>query len=353
MSGGRFCRLSAPGLSALSIWRLAAPPEDLQAVAGRRALPEVGRPVRVSVPDGSGGLLDEGVLWLREAGEASVAELHLHGGAGVAAALRARLRDLGWREDSPPRDPDTDRFLQCRGPLNARVAATLLEGQLQFRFEALESMEPAERRGAVADLLRWEGWAEVLERPPQVVLAGPPNAGKSSLFNAWLREERVTVSPHPGTTRDSVEAGVLLGSGADAVEARLVDTAGIWEAIGSLDRAAVDEARRAIRAAWRVVWVVDAAAPPDPAAAAALAETRPSDVRLVHRVDLATAARPWSPEELLGGVWLRGSLLREGPALLRRLEDALLGPLGPPPPPGALVPLGPWRQRLRAQLGAE
>ena len=59
-----------------------------------------------------------------------------------------------------------------------------------------------------------------------VVLAGPPNAGKSSLLNALLDENRAIVSDSPGTTRDSIEAWIDL----DGWPIRLVDTAGLREA---------------------------------------------------------------------------------------------------------------------------
>ncbi|TAH34980.1 MAG: GTP-binding protein [Planctomycetota bacterium] len=376
MSRPRFRRLTTPGAAALSVWRLDAPEAALVQLIGR-PLPRPGVPALVRVRDAAGEPLDEGLLWVRDPGAAAStgavtstspgtsagtsasagasvgAELHLHGGHGVAQALRERLLQLFWEEAAAPRDPDLQRLLACRGPLNAAAAGALLDQAFERRCAELEAAAPAARAAGAAELLRWAAWAEILEQPPRIVLAGPPNAGKSTLFNAWLRAERVTVSPYPGTTRDAVEAGVLLGGGRTAFEARLVDTAGLWDAPDALDQAAVEAAQRALAQAWRVVWVLDAAAPPNARVTQAVASARAHDLRLLHRVDLAGEAAPWSPEVVCGGRWLRGAVLREGPALIARLEQELLAPLGAPPPPGALLPLGAERRRrLRALAGA-
>ncbi|RMH02037.1 MAG: hypothetical protein D6702_09700 [Planctomycetota bacterium] len=342
---GRFRRLSAPGASALSIWRLEADPADLADLAGR-SLPPPDRPVRL-VLGGRDGPLDEGVLWLRDLGPPVRAELHLHGGAGVARALRSLLAARGWIEAPAPEDSDEARFLAARSPLAARLLASARGGVLDRMIEDLAALPPAEARERAADLLAGEGWARLLEEPPEVVLVGPPNAGKSTLFNAWLEEERVTVSPHPGTTRDAVEAGVLVGSGADAFEVRLVDTAGWWPEAAGVDAEAVAMARARAERAWLRIWVLDAAAAP-PADLLARLEARPAaDPVLLHRADLAAG---WRPPPRPG--WISGSIHRDGSGLIARLAAAVAAAAGPPPPPGARLPFGPERRaRLRRLLG--
>jgi tRNA modification GTPase len=110
----------------------------------------------------------------------------------------------------------------------------------------------------------------------RAVLFGSPNAGKSSLFNAILRRRRAIVSPHPGTTRDTIEAVTALRS----MELLLVDTAGLRpsgpsdpESAGrmgdELEAAAVAKSRHSVRRADLALCVLDAARPPD-------AETRES-----------------------------------------------------------------------------
>lgn len=85
----------------------------------------------------------------------------------------------------------------------------------------------------------------------RVVLAGPPNAGKSSLFNALLGRERAIVSPLPGTTRDYVEASLELG-GREVV---LVDTAGLRVAESSIEDAGISRSREQIGGADLLIWV--------------------------------------------------------------------------------------------------
>lgn len=86
---------------------------------------------------------------------------------------------------------------------------------------------------------------------PRVALVGPPNAGKSTLFNALLGRERAVVSPSAGTTRDAIEEPLVLDS-SPALLVRLIDLAGLDESLasrGALDRAGQAAARLAIEQA--------------------------------------------------------------------------------------------------------
>lgn len=89
----------------------------------------------------------------------------------------------------------------------------------------------------------------LLKRGALVVLAGPPNAGKSSLLNALLDENRAIVSEFPGTTRDSIEAWIDL----DGWPVRLVDTAGLREAKDAIEGEGVKRAEDLIAQADVVV----------------------------------------------------------------------------------------------------
>jgi tRNA modification GTPase len=113
----------------------------------------------------------------------------------------------------------------------------LLELDLDFAEEGLDLMPSAEtqtRIGAVLARVRRMAASfesgRILREGITVVLAGKPNVGKSSLFNALLRENRAIVTPKAGTTRDTIEESVEI----DGIAYRLIDTAGL--------RAAVDEA---------------------------------------------------------------------------------------------------------------
>ncbi len=90
-----------------------------------------------------------------------------------------------------------------------------------------------------------------------VAIVGRPNVGKSSLFNALLRDTRAIVSPLPGTTRDRIEEAASIGG----VPLRLVDTAGLRHTEDAIEQAGVDIARAALREADAVLFVVDASSP--------------------------------------------------------------------------------------------
>ncbi len=345
-----FRRISARGASALSCWRLSATAAELAALLGPAAAAPGPRLVRLGPP---GAHFDAGLAAPAPDG---ALELHLHGGAGVAQALRAWLQEQGWREEpglEPLAGPVPDfpdaadaarRFLRAESPAAARAWSAFQRRDAPRTLAEGASLSGAARAEWVREQLRHADWAEALESPPALVLAGPPNAGKSSLFNAWLRAARATVADAPGTTRDLVGERLLLGAGADAWSLQLVDTAGLWDAAQSSDRLAVQRTEAALASAWRTLWVFDAAEPPGPRVLAALASARARDLFLLHRADLPSR---WDPERLTGRSWLRGSIQRDGEALLARLESGLAESLGPRPAPEAWLPFGPG---LRAQL---
>jgi tRNA modification GTPase len=99
-------------------------------------------------------------------------------------------------------------------------------------------------------LLRFAAGQRARARP-RVVLAGPPNAGKSSLFNALLGHARTIVAAEPGTTRDYVEAELVLGRH----ECVLVDTAGLRDIGDAIERAGIERSREQIDGADVVVWL--------------------------------------------------------------------------------------------------
>ncbi|MDB5103351.1 MAG: tRNA modification GTPase MnmE [Fibrobacteres bacterium] len=92
-----------------------------------------------------------------------------------------------------------------------------------------------------------------LARPPRVVILGAPNAGKSSLINALVEEDRLLVSDIPGTTRDYVEVTLRLPSGL----VHLVDTAGLGRPVDGLDGLAMERTRRQSEQADLRIWVQD------------------------------------------------------------------------------------------------
>lgn len=101
------------------------------------------------------------------------------------------------------------------------------------------------RRSYVAGKLRQEGLL--------VVIAGRPNAGKSSLFNLLVREERAIVSAEPGTTRDWLESWISVGD----LAVRLVDTAGLRNAGSTIEAEGVRRSRELLSRADLVLYLVD------------------------------------------------------------------------------------------------
>src|SRR5439155_23976243 len=125
-----------------------------------------------------------------------------------------------------------------------------------------------------ADLRQWlqKPRAEPLKDGVRVVIAGPPNAGKSSLINVIAGEDRAIVTDVPGTTRDHIEVPLSLGG----VPLRLTDTAGLRETSDAVEAVGVARAARLVESADVVVWLGDPGDAPD----------HPQLIRLHAKADL-------------------------------------------------------------------
>lgn len=109
----------------------------------------------------------------------------------------------------------------------------------------------------VQKLMAAERTGRLLREGALVVIAGCPNAGKSSLLNALLGQNRAIVSSTPGTTRDTIEEGLVL----DGIPLRLVDTAGLCAAACSVEQEGVVRAHAMLREADLVIYLIDASRP--------------------------------------------------------------------------------------------
>jgi tRNA modification GTPase len=105
-------------------------------------------------------------------------------------------------------------------------------------------------RGRVDALLRTAPEGERLREGALLVIAGRPNAGKSSLFNALLGAERAIVTEIPGTTRDAIEAHAVI----EGFPFRLVDTAGLRESEERVERLGIEVSRKYLAAADLVLF---------------------------------------------------------------------------------------------------
>ena len=153
--------------------------------------------------------------------------------------------------------------------------SSTLEHALDVSEEELpESFFPSLRsslitlRSSLRTALKQASEGRLLRRGALVVLAGPPNAGKSSLMNALLEENRAIVSDVPGTTRDAIEAWLDL----DGWPIRLMDTAGLREAKDEIEGEGVKRAEDLLSRADLVLWL----------GAASSVFRLPSSVLLLH-----------------------------------------------------------------------
>ena len=189
------------------------------------------------------------------------------------------------------------RLEQLRGAILALEA--LIAYEIDFPEEDDGSVDPARVGGAwraardgVAGLLATAPDGERLREGALLVIAGPPNAGKSSLFNALLGSERAIVTEVPGTTRDAVEAHAVI----NGFPFRLVDTAGLRDTADRVESLGIEVARRYLGAADLVLYCEERGArsgePGAPGREAFLAGLAAPVVEVRTKSDLAPPSSP-------------------------------------------------------------
>jgi tRNA modification GTPase len=276
----------------------------LEKLTGRLPEPRKAKLVRVRDP-ATGDVLDEAlVLWFpapqSETGE-DVAELQLHGGPAVIAGVLDALGKIegcriaeageftrrafengkldltaveGLADLIAAETPAQRRqaFRQLKGLIGDRAegwrkrlveALALVEARIDFSDEAdvpEDLIKPAlhaaqQLRDEIASVLADGRRGERLRDGLVVAIAGPPNAGKSTLLNRLARREAAIVSPYAGTTRDVIEVHLDL----DGYPVTLLDTAGIRDGIDPVEQEGVRRARARAAEADLVLWLVDAA----------------------------------------------------------------------------------------------
>ena len=319
---------SGAGVSAVAVLRVSGPQASaiLEALCGGLPEPRIATLRRIGPPHWS--LIDRGlVLWFPApasfTGE-DMAELHVHGSrAVVSEALAAMLSLNGVRLAEPGEfvrrafengkidlrqvegladlvQAETSRqreqaLAQAEGIASECYEAWrrsllkaqgLVEAELDFADEGDVGIGVAAEAAAIADRLIAEleeglrGRGERLRSGVRIVIAGPPNAGKSSLLNALARRDVAIVSHEAGTTRDVIEVHLDLGG----LPVTLTDTAGLREAASGVEAEGIARALSRAEDADILLWVVDATAavwePPAPLAD----KTR---VVVLNKIDLA------------------------------------------------------------------
>ena len=182
----------------------------------------------------------------------------------VEALIHAR-NDAEYRAAAATLTGQLSGAIQAiREPLIDLAAA--VEASLDFSeddIEIISRRELADRLAPVRDevqaLIGSRSAGRLASSAVRAVFFGPPNAGKSSVFNAILRIHRAIVSPHPGTTRDTIEATTTLGD----LELLLVDTAGIRPSDDDVETIAISRSQASLRQADVRLCVLDASQSPN------------------------------------------------------------------------------------------
>jgi tRNA modification GTPase len=171
----------------------------------------------------------------------------------AAQAARAQLAGVLGKE--------VDSLYQETTALCADVEAQLdfEAGELPLRVRGETEARLDRLRIEVARLLATNREGHLLRAGALVVIAGCPNAGKSSLLNTLLGKDRAIVSPIAGTTRDMIEEGVVL----DGIPLRLMDTAGLRETNSLVEQEGVARAHHALEQADLVIYLIDSSRPID------------------------------------------------------------------------------------------
>ena len=303
-SSDTICALSsAPGRAGVAVVRVSGPRARLmlEALAGRVPKARTATVRTIRSPD-TGQDIDRAIVLLFPGpssftGE-DVAEVHTHGGRAVVESVLGALGVLGCRLAEPGEfarrafengkidlteaegiadliDAETEAqrqqaVRQASGALfklyegwrqEIVTAMALTEAAIDFSDEAdvaTGAMDQA--RDVVADLMGrllahlGDGRrGEILRDGFRVVIAGPPNAGKSSLLNALARRDVAIVSPEAGTTRDVIEVRLDL----EGIPVIVSDTAGIREALGAVELEGIRRTLERGRDADLVIWMTD------------------------------------------------------------------------------------------------
>jgi tRNA modification GTPase len=297
--------------AAIAVVRVSGPRagDALTALGGKLPEPRKAALRRLRHPQ-TKAVLDEALaLWFpgpnTETGE-DMAELHLHGGRAVVAAVLAELgklpglrmaeageftrrafqngkidltaveglADLVFAETEAQR---AQAMRQFSGALGGRAEAwrekligalALIEARIDFSDEAdvpEDLVGPSlrvarELTDEIEQALKSAHRGERLREGLTVAIAGPVNAGKSSLLNRLARREAAIVSPHAGTTRDVIEVHLDLGG----YPVTLLDTAGIRASDDPVEQEGVRRAQARAASADLVLWVTDATSPDAP-----------------------------------------------------------------------------------------
>lgn len=332
-------RATPPGRGGIAVIRVSGP-----AVAGiaEQLIGSLPRPRHATLAgfrDAGGEALDLGLALYFPAphsftGE-DVLELHAHGGNVLADLLVARVIELGARHARPGEfteraflndkldlsqaeaiadliDADSQAAARAaqrslRGDFSAAVLAlteevtelrSWVEAAIDFPDEDIDFLGEEELalrvQGVAGSFARLEEATRqgcLLREGLRVVIAGRPNAGKSSLLNALAGHAAAIVTPVPGTTRDVLREQIDI----DGLPIHVIDTAGLREAADIVEAEGVSRAHAELARADHALVVIDAAADDEAALAALLAELPATLPRTIVRNKIDLSGEPPGP----------------------------------------------------------
>ena len=293
--------------AAIGIVRVSGPQASACITALAGMLPPPRRASLRTLRKTDGQMLDQAlVLWFPGPATATgedLAEFHCHGGRAVLSAVEEALGQIPACRLAEPGEFTRRAFanevidlaqaeglsdlLAAETELQRQAALDAASGTLSGQFETwrahllglaaqVEAVLDFEDEDDVAPLgpeffeavtqleTEWRAAlalprAQRLRKGLRVVLAGPPNAGKSSLFNAILDEGAAIVSAEAGTTRDVIERPIALGG----VPFVLVDTAGMrGDGAGDIERIGIAKAKRELERADIILWLGESSSSP-------------------------------------------------------------------------------------------
>jgi tRNA modification GTPase len=299
-----------PGEAALAIIRVSGPDcrtlfSSIQSGAARPKEPEARRATLIPYSLQSGNHLDDLIAIFYKAPASYTGEDLLefipHGNPHIVRRLVEDLVQRGCRRADPgeftrraflngkldlSQAEAVADVIRARSDRALRAAQQQLQGHLGTEVESLqatllsisanleayidfpeEDLPPEETTGPLQEilglsarldiLLSFQKYRHLLFEGARVVLAGAVNAGKSSLLNALLHENRVLVSDQPGTTRDFIEVGLRVGP----YPLRLIDTAGLRHEATGLESAGIELTRQQVHSADLLLFVLDGTQP--------------------------------------------------------------------------------------------
>jgi tRNA modification GTPase len=361
---------TATGASGIGVVRISGPRLDsmVTALVGKSLPPRYA--VLAGFRDARGEMIDQGIALFFPAphsytGE-DVLELQGHGGPVVLQQLHKRCLDLGARLAQPGEftqraylndkldlaqaesvadlisaattEAARGAMRSLRGAFSQRVGELVdrlielrarVEATLDFPDEEIEFLKQIDGegkldsiRGGLDDLLSASHQGSLLREGIQVVLAGQPNVGKSSLLNQLAGEDLAIVTEIPGTTRDAIRQSIDVGG----IPTHIIDTAGLRDSSDPVERMGIERTWALIEKADLLLLLIDATqgeADADRDIVSKLPAALPC-IRVMNKIDLLAGSAAVARRAGKQTVWL-SARTGSGMALLR---EALLDGVG-------------------------